>query len=147
MKIRFETKVQKRLSAVKAAFDQELFLALKPPGMQLKLIRFDGCKPGDEVHLKMGAFGLLQDWVSHITSSIEDEKQWQFVDEGQVIPWPLKHWKHVHRVESIGDSEALIIDDIEFTAPNSALTALLFPSLWLSFSVRPSRYRKFFKEE
>jgi hypothetical protein len=147
MKMRFEAKVQKSLSVVKAAFDQELFLALTPPGMQLKLTRFDGCKPGDEVHLKMGAMGILQDWVSHITSSIDDENQWQFVDEGHVIPWPLKHWKHIHRVEAINESESLIIDDIEYAAPNPVISALMYPSLWLSFSIRPKRYQKYFNKE
>ncbi len=145
MKIRFEAKVSKSLSLVKNAFNHELFLSLKPPIMQLKLLRFDGCKPGDEVHLKMGAFGITQNWISVITSAKETEQEWQFIDEGKVIPWPLLKWKHVHSVIALSANESLIIDDIEYEGVNPLMTALLYPSLWFSFSVRPRIYRKYFK--
>ena len=144
MKLRFEAKVNKSLGFVKNSFNENLFLSLKPPLMQLKLLRFDGCRAGDQVHLKMGAFGILQNWISVITSDHENEKEWQFVDEGTAIPWPLLHWKHVHRVIALSAEETLIVDDIEYKGVNPLMTALMYPSLWMSFSIRPRIYLKIF---
>ena len=69
MNLFFETQVASPLFTVKAGFNEELFRALKPPFVSLKVERFDGCKKGDEVHLMLGTPGFLQKWVSHITSS------------------------------------------------------------------------------
>lgn len=140
MKLLFKTPVTKDLQTVKSAFDRELFEYLAPPLIPAKLERFDGSKTGDEVHLKLGPF---QRWVSLITEDKEDPGVWYFVDEGQILPWPLKYWRHVHRVESTPEG-SLIVDDIEFKTASTLLDKLMYPVLWQIFSLRPKRYQSFF---
>lgn len=144
MKLFFETEVASSLAVVKAGFNEELFKQLKPPFVSLKLERFDGCKKGDEVHLMLGTPGFLQKWVSHITASEETSDSWLFVDEGFVLPPPLKKWKHEHRVIQVSDNVSKISDSISFDCGNSILNGLFWGPLWLSFSIRPKVYRSVF---
>lgn len=53
-KLYFECPVKEPVETVKQGFNEELFKALKPPIIDLIVERFDGCKKGDEVHLKIG---------------------------------------------------------------------------------------------
>ena len=145
MKIRFETTVKCPWLSVKKKFDRELFLQLAPPWVGMTLERFDGWSPGNEVHLMLNSFGLKQKWVSVITAENLKETEWSFIDEGRTIPWPMKSWKHIHQVLSVDEHTTLIIDDITFDCGNSILNSLLRPFLWSSFSIRPSRYKKFFE--
>ncbi len=145
MNLRFVTILPCSLEKVKAGFTEKLFLELTPPGVSVFLERFDGCSPGHEVHLQIGSFGFKQKWVSHITSEVYNDKEWYFVDEGKVLPWPLKSWKHLHKVESLGENQSQIIDDITYTTGFRFLDVLMYPSLLLSFGVRPSRYKKYFR--
>lgn len=145
MKLQFVTTVPSSLEKVKAGFTKKLFLELTPPGVSVVLERFDGCSPGHEVHLQIGSFGLKQKWVSHITNEVTTEREWFFVDEGKVLPWPLKSWKHIHKVVADGDDRSIIIDDITYGTGHSILDVLMYPSLWISFAVRPSRYKKYFR--
>ena len=144
MNLFFETQVASSLSTVKAGFNEELFRALKPPFVSLKVERFDGCKKGDEVHLMLGTPGFLQKWVSHITSSEETPHSWVFVDEGFVLPPPLKKWKHEHRVTEVSKNVSKITDSISFDCGNSLLNRIFWGPLWLSFRVRPQVYRSVF---
>ena len=147
MKIYFETVIDKNVESIKKNFTQDLFLALSPPGLRIKLEQFDGCKTGDIVHLKIQSFGLTQTWMSRITEESNSDNQWFFVDEGVQLPWPLKSWKHVHRVKKINENQSAIIDDITFSSGHHILDIPLKPFLWLTFAVRPSRYRKFFEDK
>ena len=52
MKIKITTPIKRNYREVFALFNLQLFEALKPPVVNLKVERFDGCKKGDEVHLK-----------------------------------------------------------------------------------------------
>lgn len=145
MNLLFNAPVPRDYLTVKAQFTRELFLALKPPGVRLELKRFDGCSPGNEVHLELHSFGLTQQWKSLITKETLTESEWSFVDEGKLLPWPLKTWQHHHRVLKVNDQESLIIDDINFDCGSEALNRLMYPILWASFSVRPAKYKKFFQ--
>lgn len=145
MRILFETEISLNYLKIKERFNRELFLFLKPPGVKLDLQRFDGCAPGDEVHLALNSMGLKQKWVSVMTAEKQDEKEWSFVDEGKLLPWPLKYWKHHHRVLYLDDNSSKIIDDITFNSAYPWLDALMYPVLWSSFAIRPARYRKFFQ--
>jgi ligand-binding SRPBCC domain-containing protein len=145
VKLYFKTPVQKSLETVKKHFDRELFEYLAPPLIPAKLERFDGSRAGDEVHLKMGGF---QRWVSLITEDKETPETWFFVDEGKILPWPLKYWKHIHRVDRDQDQKScFIIDDIEFKTASPLLDKMIYPFLWKIFSLRPERYQKFFSRE
>ena len=145
MKLRFNTLVPCSKEKVKLGFNKELFLELTPPGVSVFLERFDGCSPGNEVHLQIGAIGFRQKWISQITDEVFNDKEWYFIDEGKVLPWPLKRWKHIHKVIAVGENQSEIVDDITYDTGNSMMNILMYPSLWLSFAVRPSRYKKFFR--
>jgi hypothetical protein len=53
----------------------------------VRLLRFDGCQQGDEVHLELGFWPLRQSWVSLITSQQTSTEKIVFVDEGQRLPF------------------------------------------------------------
>lgn len=143
MKIVIKTKIDKNYQIVFSKFNLQLFKALKPPFVQLEVERFDGCKKGDEVHLKMLLFGWLkQKWISHITADFKSEYEIYFVDEGAYLPPPLKKWKHIHRIDKINELSCFVIDDIEYTSGNVALDLLLYPALYLMFLYRKPIYKR-----
>ncbi len=146
MRIYFETPINLPFEKVKDQFNRELFLCLSPDLIPFELKRFDGCKKGDEVHLILGPKGFRQEWVSLITLDETTEKGWSFIDEGTKLPWPLKTWKHQHRVDKVSDSECKIVDDIQYQCSPTFLGPWMKPFLWSVFAVRPGRYKKFFKE-
>ncbi len=145
MRLLFESVVQRDSSTIIRGFNRELFSSLKPPGVAMKVLRFDGCAKGDEVHVEINTAGLKQIWISHITENSQTEREWSFVDEGHKIPWPLKTWRHHHRVISLDEHSSKIIDDISFECIHSWMNPLMYPVLWSSFAIRESRYKKFFQ--
>ena len=145
-KLFFECPVSAPLEQVRDGFNIDLFKALKPPLVNLEVKRFDGCKKGDEVHLSISPGiipGPTLNWVSHITADNEDQDEWSFIDEGAVLPFPLKSWHHHHRVVRSANGSK-IIDDITFSTGNSILDALVKPGLFLQFVGRKPVYQKFF---
>lgn len=147
MKLLFETRIERPFLEVKAGFNLDLFLTLKPPVVNFAVNRFDGCSPGNEVHVELGFLGKKQKWVSVITQEKQHEKEWSFIDEGKIMPWPLATWKHLHRVVSLDDKSSKIIDDITCECVHSWLNVFMYPALWFSFSTRANRYKKFFQGE
>lgn len=125
-------------------FNLKLFKALKPPLMSLDVERFDGCNVGDEVHLNVGLGPFKAKWVSLITDNQENENETFFVDEGKYLPFPLKSWKHIHRVVKNDEEVSEIQDDIEYSTGNRALDTLMYPVLYLQFAARKPVYKKFF---
>ena len=138
MKVQIKTTIQKNFRDVFKKFDLLLFSALKPPLVPMKIERFDGCKKGDEVHLIVAG----QRWVSHITELYQDDEQIYFVDIGAIIPYPLKSWKHIHRIESIGKETCQIVDDIEYSTGNSFTDKLIFPMIFSMFALRRPIYKR-----
>lgn len=147
MKLLFETTIGKNYLRIKEGFNKELFLYLKPPGVSVDLERFDGCSPGDEVHLGLNTLGFKQKWISLITEETQDENEWSFVDEGKSLPWPLVKWKHHHKVIALNEGSSKIIDDISYSCASGVMEKLIYPALWSSFAVRPAKYKKFFKDK
>ena len=147
MKIFISTEVNNNLNSIVKKFNQDLFQKLSPPLVDLKVIRFDGCKKGDEVHLEMKLFGKIHNqWISKITTDEISENEFYFIDEGTLVPAPLKNWKHVHRVRKIDDSKCLVIDDIEFSTGNTLLDYAIYPALYAMFSHRKPIYKKELKK-
>lgn len=143
MKIFIQTKVQQSYKKVYSQFDKDLFQALNPPLLPVQLVRFDGSKKGDEVHLSF-PFGMK--WVSHIIEEEKNDQECFFIDKGMVLPFPLKEWTHRHRV--IKDNKgSTIVDDIEFKSNNILLDYVIFPVLWLQFIYRKPIYRKYFSNK
>jgi ligand-binding SRPBCC domain-containing protein len=143
MRIYFKTTLNEPFSKVVAGFGRSLFEKLNPPWASADVDRFDGCKKNDEVHLTLKLMGQSQKWVSVMTDAHESPSEWFFVDEGTILPWPLKKWRHKHSVIKVSESETEIIDDIYYSA--GALSVLIYPALWATFMIRPERYRQFFK--
>lgn len=146
MKILFNTPLSLPVKKIQSHFDQELFTYLSPHIVPFKLIRFDGCKKGDEIHIEFGMNGIMQKWVSLITYEGTNAKGWSFIDEGKVLPWPLSSWKHHHRVDKVSDTESIIVDDIEYECRPALMAPVISPLLWSMFALRPYRYKQFFKD-
>lgn len=126
-------------------FDRELFEALKPPGLNLILHRFDGCHKGDEIHLEVGGLGLKSQWVSLITANYQDDNECFFIDEGKILPKPLSYWRHRHVIERLTQDTCVIIDDITYACHGGSIVELsMWPILWTQFSMRSPIYRRYF---
>ncbi|GAB4409108.1 MAG: hypothetical protein OHK0053_35910 [Microscillaceae bacterium] len=146
MKIVIQTRVGQSPEKVFAGFDQSLFLRLNPPFPPVRLLRFDGCKTGDIVQIKLNFLLFSQIWESHITDDGQPEGEIFFVDEGVRLPFFLKYWKHRHRIVGT-EKGAIIIDDIEYRAPFGLLTYLLYPVLYAQFAYRRPIYRRVFSQK
>ncbi len=147
MRILLKTFVEQTPEKVFEGFDQSLFLKLKPPGVALKLLRFDGSEQGDIVEMQLH-FGLFkQKWTSTITDSGKSAEEIYFVDEasGKDLPFFLTKWKHRHRLIREG-SGTLIVDEIDYKAP-FGLNLLLYPALWMQFAYRKPIYRREFRKQ
>jgi ligand-binding SRPBCC domain-containing protein len=143
MKIFIKTKVESSLEKVHSKFNQDLFEKLAPPLVDLTVDRFDGCLKGHEVHLSMTSFGLMKSkWISKITTSELNANEFYFIDEGDLLPPPLKKWKHVHRVEKIDNNSCYVIDDIDFTTNSTILDNIIYPALFAMFKHRSPIYKR-----
>ena len=145
MRIIIKTKVEQEFEKVFQAFDIKLFMKLKPPLIGLNVIRFDGCKVNDIVEVEIKILGLKQRWVSVITDQKYGENEIYFIDEGTLLPKPLKYWKHKHTIEKSVDS-SIIIDDITYKTGNILVDFLMFPAFFKQFYFRKPVYRSFFRK-
>lgn len=143
-KIWIETEVKGNPKEILERFNEDLFRSLKPPGLNLEIMRFDGCKVGDHVHLNVGILGVTQRWHSEITECVIDERECYFTDVGTKLPAPFKTWKHIHRIRSNGHNRSLIIEDITFSCNATTLEILMKPLLEIQFRMRGPVYKKFF---
>lgn len=143
MNVLIKTPVHNSYTNIFKDFNISLFKALTPPLTTLKVERFDGCAVGDEVHLEVKAFVLIkQHWKNKIIEAIHNEQEICFTDEGIVIPFPLKAWKHVHRIVRIDDFHSLIIDDIHYKCSSRLIEFLLFPVIYFMFFSRRAVYQR-----
>ncbi|MEM9983463.1 MAG: hypothetical protein AAF804_00070 [Bacteroidota bacterium] len=145
MHIEIRTPVKGDYRTVMQGFDQQLFEALSPPGAGVELMRFDGSKRGDVVHIRLKLLGFIrQDWVSEIVEDGENEKKAWFVDRGVELPFFLGAWEHHHLVENTGPGHSVIVDDIRFRGPNRLMDYLLYPVLYAQFAYRRPIYQRIF---
>ncbi len=141
MRIKLSTTVNRPYLEVKAAFTEDLFMSLNPPFPPVKLLRFDGCTTNDVVSLELNFIFFKQQWVSLITEDLTDSQQFMFVDEGTKLPFFLRQWRHRHQIVKAGN-QCVIVDDIQYKAPNWLLGALLYPALFLQFLYRKPIYKR-----
>lgn len=141
MKIQLEVEIPGQVDSVFAQFDQKLFEALSPPFPPVRVLRFDGCEVGHEIHLSMP----VGDWVSVITERVVAPTEAYFVDEGTKLPFPFVYWRHRHIVRST-QVGVLIIDDIEYKTKSSLTDILIRPVLKQLFKARHPVYRRYFQE-
>jgi ligand-binding SRPBCC domain-containing protein len=143
MRLHLQTAVQQDFKTVFEGFNEKLFLKLAPPFPKVKLIRFDGSKPGDMVAIEIRASVKTFIWTSLIIEENVAARAAYFIDEGQVLPPPLKKWRHKHLVTA-EDNGAIIHDIIEYSTGSKILDVLLYPIMWAQFSYRKPVYKKVF---
>jgi len=148
MKIVIKTIVNGKPEEIYSKFDQKLFEALSPPIIDLKIKKFEGCRPGQEIELDLFYNKLFPPlkWKSIITEESIASDEIFFIDEGVILPPPLKFWRHIHRILKIKANTCLIIDEIEFTSKKPSLDLLIWPSLYLSFYIRKKIYKNYFRK-
>lgn len=147
LKINIQTEVIGNYKRIFDQFDRDLFIALKPPLVSLRLERFDGCKKGDKVELYLGVFGIQQIWKSLIVEDQESPEEIYFVDEGVELPPPLKYWRHRHILQNLDETKTMIIDDIEYSSGYKILDFLLYPIMYLQFWYRKPIYKRYFSKK
>lgn len=143
LRIRISTPVAAPVAQVAAGFDETLFRALAPPFPRLRVERFDGSHPADEVHLVLDFLLFRQRWVSVITERRETAEEIVFVDEGRMLPFFLKSWTHRHGMQRLPQGSC-IVDDILFDTPSWLPAWLLWPAMWAQFAARGPVYRRLF---
>ena len=131
MRLLIETSVSNHFLEVKKGFNATLFKKLSPPFPKVNLLRFDGCSKGDQVQLELNFILFKQRWFSLITFDNTDTERFEFIDEGTVLPFFLKEWKHHHIIEYKGEASCKVIDSIRYKSPfmsvSTAIMATIIP--------------------
>ena len=143
MKISISTPVGQNMEKVWAGFDEELFGALAPPFPPVKVLAFEGCRPGDVVSLELNFILFKQNWTSIITEQKTTPNEIYFIDKGTKLPFFLRFWEHKHRILS-AESGSIIVDEITFESPFAPTDYILFPFMYLQFLYRKPIYKKIF---
>jgi len=143
MKLVLKTKVAGNYLEVIDRFDLDLFTALKPKGANMEIVQFTGSKKGDIVDIQFHS-PLKAKWISKITEHGSNDEMAYFIDEGDVLPFPLKKWTHRHIVEKVNETHCLIVDDIYFSSGYKFFDFFIYPGILLGFLPRKKIYRKYF---
>lgn len=144
MRIVIQAEVKGHYREIFRAFDEQLFRFLLPAFPKMELKEFTGSEKGDVVHIQLKVLGG-QDWISDITEDNCSSDECYFVDEGRELPFPLKFWRHKHRILKKTAQTSIIRDEIEFSSGVLVFDYLLSPFLYLAFYPRKKAYRKYFE--
>ncbi len=125
-------------------FNESLFRKLAPPFPKVELLRFDGCRKGDEVHLVLHFPFLKQTWNALIIENGASENEIYFIDIGSKCPFFLKSWQHKHIIRKVDNDKSLIIDQVEFSTGSLVSDLLFFPILYTQFLYRKPIYKNVF---
>jgi hypothetical protein len=145
MKITLKSKVPKDFRFVTDAYNEALFRYLMPPFGLASLLRYDGQKPGDIVHIRFRP-PLFNDFKVVIRDVWTGPREYRFVDRGLTMPFRMKFWQHTHRVVALDDHKTALIDLIEFKTSWWLLDLLIFPLLFLFFLPRTWQYARYYKQ-
>lgn len=143
MIFRMEIPVQAAPNTVREGFTRSLFEALRPPGIKLRIDRYDGNNPGDSIHLTAGVLFVRFRWESLITAQWEKDGEWGFEDQGVKLPFFLKSWTHRHLVQSMPKG-SVIIEDVQYEPRRKWMRFFARILVNLQFHPRPKVYRKYF---
>lgn len=121
-------------------FDIHLFKFLLPGFLPIRIEKFEGSRTGDIVQMKAG----LWNWKSLITFDVINDTEASFTDEGIVLPFPLKDWRHRHIIENISENSCRIIDDIDYSTGKRWMDLLIRPFMKRQFSLRIKLYKRYF---
>lgn len=144
MEIKISTKVNQDYQTVFKNFDRELLEKLTPSFIPFELLKYDGSRTGDEVHILLNVLGLNQLWITDITENSNDLEEIYFVDQSSKLPFFLKYWHHKHRILKVKNGSK-IIDEVTFKTPFKFLDYLCYPVMYLLFYYRKHIYKREFK--
>lgn len=148
MKITLESEIiNLPAQTVFSYFSKNLFKALNPWFMPMKIELFEGCLPGNRVIVTLGGKIIQARWISEITSFENNENEIFFIDIGKKLPFPLKNWEHKHRIVSIDQNQCKIVDEITYQSYNKLLDTIVKPLMLVQFGYRKKIYSKFFNHE
>lgn len=142
MQFTFITHVNAPIDHVAKNFNQELLEKLKPPGVSMELLRYDGQFAGNQLSFKIGIGPFKQQWDGIITAHRYTQAHWLFRDEGLRLPKPLKNWKHTHALKSIDSKTTAVIDRIKFEGNSKLSTLFLVIPMIMMFFMRKPGYKK-----
>ncbi|GAB2858627.1 SRPBCC family protein [Hymenobacter ruber] len=146
MHVTLRTAVSQSPAAVMAGFTRELFVALAPPFPRLRLLRFDGCRTGDRVEIELDTLVKRLPWTSLIVGDgVQPDGTHFFVDEGQILPPPLRFWRHRHLIQPGPNGGSVIVDALEYRTASRLLDAVIYPAMWAQFAWRRPIYRRWFR--
>jgi len=133
------------LEKVWQGFNNELFKALLPGFPQTRILRFDGCNVGDEVHTELHFLGIKQRFDARIITRRETANEYYFIDEGIKLPFFLTYWQHKHIVSRLTINSCIITDEIHYALNNNVLAeAFLWPVIYAQLFLRKPIYKKHF---
>lgn len=139
--IKITTKINKNYEVVFSNFTRPLLEKLTPPFILFKLLRFDGSKINDQVHIELDFVFFKQLWISVITDSGFDSEEIYFIDEGIKLPFFLTKWKHKHIIQK-NKKQSKIIDHISYESHNKLFDLLLYPMMYFIFFYRKHIYKR-----
>ncbi len=154
-KIEFLSHVDVPIEVVKENFTEELFKYLLPPVLPVKVLRFEGVDKGAKYSFDL-AGGLLPfkippfstKWSGEIVESGEAQGGFYFLDEGTELPFPLKHWRHLHRILPNPQKGGIdILDMVEYSCHLPLMEYSLYPSFFSLFVCRKQRYGQYFQRK
>lgn len=145
--IHLETVVKQNFQQVKQKFNKDLFKALKPPLINLKIHRYDGEQVGDQLSLEIAMGPFSQKWEGIITENHSEDFQWYFVDEGKKLPFPLKSWKHQHKLIDMQDGNTKIIDHVQFQTKTPLEMPFVYSQMLVMFLMRKPQYKRYFENK
>lgn len=146
MRFQILTPVKGSHRKVFAGFDHGLLLQLTPPGAKMQLISADDpAKEGGRIYLRVTLLGIIrQEWINAFSQYELTEAECHFVDQGVKMPFPIRLWRHDHRVLSDGPDRAIINDDVTYKTGFFLMDWFLYPILWLQFRYRRPIYQRVF---
>ena len=148
-KIEFLSHVPVSIEVVKENFSEELFKYLLPPLFPLKVVRFEGVQKGAKYEFDL-AGGLLPGllsttWSGEIVDAGDVQGGFYFTDEGTKLPFPLKSWRHLHRILPNPQKGGIdILDMVEYSCYLPLFEYSLYPSFFSLFVFRKKRYSAFY---
>ena len=146
MHVTLRTAVSQPPALVMAGFTRELFVALAPPFPRLRLLRFDGCRTGDRVEIELDTLVKRLSWTSLIVDDgVQPDGTLFFIDEGQVLPPPLRFWRHRHLIQPGPNGGSVIVDALEYRTASRLLDVVIYPAMWAQFAWRRPIYRRWFR--
>lgn len=143
MRIKIQTEVKSNWKKVVEGFNVSLFKKLNPPFPPVRVLRFDGCRKGDNVILELNFLFFKQNWEALIIHHEQKNQGYSFVDIAEKLPFFLKSWKHIHGIDA-HNSGTLITDDISYTTGFILSDILMYPLLLGQFLYRKPIYKRVF---